>query len=95
MKPPLSLQNGSDCGTRTLPLDHAMPTFRNIAVTVVHPAPGNFQWRLLETAPSGQGQWTVVSESRIIYSEWLDAFNAGIDEVMVLTTDGRYGPQNP
>lgn len=70
-----------------------MAPLRNITIGVIEPAPGHFVWQLREAKTPNFESWTLIKEAREGKLEWLDAFNDGFDEVLLLAQDGRSGPR--
>ncbi|MGJ7543497.1 hypothetical protein [Variovorax sp. LT1R16] len=70
-----------------------MSQLRKISLTVIEPSAGFFQWQLLESLPDAADRWIEMRKSARAYSEWIDAFNEGFDEVLGMARDGRVGPR--
>lgn len=69
-----------------------MDHLRKFAVTVVEPAPGRFQWKILESK-AGPDLWEQVEAGKEDFSSYAEALARGNDAVMSYGDDPDVGPR--
>ena len=69
-----------------------MTHLRHITVFVDEPDPGHFHWVLHESTEDAS-VWVDIESSVASFPSWMEAFNAGCEELFKLVPDERTGPR--